>query len=320
MWATAVTLLISGLVSAAAIGWLFRDRAAQSVVARGAIQLALEEVKKSMTQRAWVDALAAVKRAEYVQANQLRDPEMSAQIQDYRRDIEMVMRLETVAIPAHKDDSGLYSNNRTIYVQFNRSETLGPQLAQAFREYGIDLNSLEPAESGKQIRSRRIWRELVAAIDLWANWCRVGNDTTWKELLAVARTADPDPVRDRLRDVVGLAPTDRRSALITLAVSVSAEDVDPQTAVSLAHMLVLANAADEAVAHLRIIQQRNPNDFSVNKRLGECLLASKSPNHDDVIRFNTAALAIRPNDRDCWRSIGCALYCQGRSRSSDRDL
>src|SRR5262249_13915401 len=75
--------------------------------------------------------------------------------------------------------------------------------AAAFRDHGIDVGKLDPAQAAERIRKQAIRAELVAALDDWAAARRAaskGNDKAWQHLVAVARAADADGWRNRLRE------------------------------------------------------------------------------------------------------------------------
>jgi hypothetical protein len=74
--------------------------------------------------------------------------------------------------------------------------------AQAFNDYGIEVENLGREESAHRIGERAIKAELAAALDDWAlvrRYLRTGNADHWQRVVEIARLADPDPWRDRLR-------------------------------------------------------------------------------------------------------------------------
>ena len=102
--------------------------------------------------------------------------------------------------------------------------------ADAFREAGIDVDTLQPGEWGARIRNRplSVWLDLVAAIDDWAmqrRKVRPRPQDAWRRLVAAARAADPEPVRDRLRQL--WSKPDRKAWLEPLRKL--AQEADPMT-------------------------------------------------------------------------------------------
>src|SRR5262249_30562347 len=135
--------------------------------------------------------------------------------------LQMVRRLEEIRLEKADLKEGLFDDVRADRLY-----------AEAFRDFGIDVDALEAAEAAERIRARPIRVELATALDHWshvrlrknAHWvhlrlrdnARTGDQADWQHLLAVARLADPDPWRNRLRDVMGRSPAGQ-DALTELA-------------------------------------------------------------------------------------------------------
>src|SRR5262249_40550656 len=128
-----------------------------------------------------------------------------------------------------------------------------PAYAQIFRESGIDVNALDAEEAAERIRARTITVELVAVLDDWAWTMAIDNERL--HLSAVARLADPDPWRNRLRDA--LKQGDRK-ALEALAASDETNRLSPQNVEFLAMALKSAEAIEQRLTLLRQAQQRYP--------------------------------------------------------------
>ena len=101
----------------------------------------------------------------------------------------------------------------------------------------ISLAVWRDPEAAQRIRATSIALELAAALDDWALVCpstRPKADTTWKDLLAIARAADPDPFRNKLRD----AWEERDlKALENVAASEKAADLPPASVAFLGGVL-----------------------------------------------------------------------------------
>ncbi len=169
--------------------------------------------------------------------------------------------------------------------------------ADAFRDAGIDLAALSPAEAGARIKARppATALALVAALDDWAAVRRVnsGDRIGAIRLSDAARAADPDPWRGELRDA--LEQTGRAARLTALQAAARSARFDALGAVSLDLLgKALASAGDlpEAEAVLRAAQQRHPGDVWVNYDLAQVL--QRRSRRDEAIRFYTVARSIRP--------------------------
>jgi tetratricopeptide (TPR) repeat protein len=141
---------------------------------------------------------------------------------------------------------------------------------------------------------------LVAALDDWAACAGKPRRRDW--LLAVARRADPDPWRDRVRDP---AVWDDPAALARLASEKEAADQSPQLLVALATRL----QGEEQERLLRRAEERHPQGFWLNFDLGWALAEGKKPG--EAVGFYRAALALRPGTYAVYTNLGVALADKG---------
>jgi serine/threonine protein kinase/tetratricopeptide (TPR) repeat protein len=300
-------LAVAGLVLLTAVSlgggaaWVVRDRTARSQATGQAVQQALDEAAALQGQAMWPEALEAAKRAQGLLADGGSD-ELRRRVHELREDLRMVLRLEEIRLPrAAGGVEGAYDN-----------AWADASYAQAFRDYGIDVESLEPAEAARRIGDRTIRLELTVALDHWANkrakipeGARDAGRRDWKRLLAVSRVADPDPWRNHLRDA--LEQRDAR-ALTELAASPKIGDLPLQTLSLLAEHL----SAEPAVAVLRLARQQYPDDFWINFQLAWSLDHGPRPPADEVIRFYTVAQALRPRNLPVHMFLGHKLRASGR--------
>jgi eukaryotic-like serine/threonine-protein kinase len=236
----------------------------------------------------WQVALAAAEQAEVGDDATAQDRllDLRTEIQDgldaAQRDRALLDRL--VEIRSAKADDSDGSRTDAAY-------------AEAFREAGIDLASLTPAEAGAKIKARppSVAPGLTAALDDWAavRRGRGKNAAGAAQLSQAARVADPDPWRNELRTALDQADKAARlTALQALAKTAKFDELGPVSLHSLG--AALHSDGDDALAEsaLRRAQQRHPRDVWVNSELGGVL--KKLGRTDEAIRFWTAARAIRP--------------------------
>jgi serine/threonine-protein kinase len=236
----------------------------------------------------WQVALAAVEQSEVAGDATAQDrllalrTEIQAGLEAAERDRALLDRLADIRCD-EKDDPG--------------GSLTDAAYAAAFREAGIDVASLAPAEAGAKIQARplSVVLGLTGALDDWAAIRRDRRKKTAEaaDLSAIARVADPDPWRNELRTVLDEAdPEARLTALQLLANKAKFEELVP---ISLQLLGSGLNAAgDRALAEsvLRRAQQRYPRDVWLNYELGKVLLGLSR--HDEAIRFLTAARSLRP--------------------------
>jgi serine/threonine-protein kinase len=149
--------------------------------------------------------------------------------------------------------------------------------------------------------ARRV--EIVAALDDWASITADPARRAW--LLAVARGADPDPTRDRLRQP---ELWDDGPGLTKLVNELPVGGLSPQLVSALGR--VLLKTGGDAVPLLSAAQARNPQDFWLNFELGWALHVSRRS--DEALGFYRAALALRPEASAAHNGVGAALKAQGR--------
>ncbi len=236
----------------------------------------------------WQVALAAVKQAEAAgdeaaapRLLALRE-EIQAGLDAAQRDKTLLDRLVDIRSAEADDQDGSISDR---------------DYADAFREAGIDVARLSPAEAGARIKARppSVATALASALDDWES---VRRDKRKDAAGAAsqsqaAQIADPDPWRTDLRNA--LNEPDKAARLTRLQALEKKANYDALGPISL-HLLGsgLIKADDPALAEsvLRKTQERHPRDVWINYVLGQAL--EKLSRGDEAIRFYTAARAIRP--------------------------
>src|SRR5262249_14326051 len=92
-----------------------------------------------------------------------------------------------------------------------------------------------------------------------------------------------------------------------------AADEWPPSTLTLLGMLARRTASDErVVAVLARAQQRHPGDFWINETLGTLLSEARPPRLEEVIRYYTAAVALRPQSPGAHFNLGSALKDKGQ--------
>jgi tetratricopeptide (TPR) repeat protein len=206
---------------------------------------------------------------------------------------------------------------------YDPDHDLDDEYSWLFGAYGIDLAVLPVQEAAERIRPRRIGAELGRALDLWARQrrraCKGGRPDwkqllegrpDWKQLLELAKAADSDPWRNRLRNAL---EGGERKALEALATSADIGQLPPSSLHLLGCTLAdVMEAPEEGVALLREAQRQYPGDRWINTALGRlCSRALKPPQYDDAVRFYTAALAARPDSHSIRFDLARVLLEKG---------
>jgi tetratricopeptide (TPR) repeat protein len=189
-----------------------------------------------------------------------------------------------------------------------RSGMLGTKAAElyasAFAEAGLGQVGDDVETVAATVRKSAVCAEIVAALDDWASVTWIASRRrVW--LLAVARSADPDLARDRVRQP-GLWKD--RNKLTRLAEELSTAESSPQLATALGRLA--RERGGSALPLLTAAQARFPQDFWLNFELGWQLSEAKQPG--EAIGYNRVALALRPQTSVVRNNLGCALYATGQ--------
>jgi serine/threonine-protein kinase len=305
----AAVVLVAVLLVAGCVGWVVRDRAARQAKIATDLQAALEEAQRSQREGNWPQALAAVKRAEALLQDGAAEPALAERVQGLLRELaeeeadgRLVARLEEIRL--------LQAGVNVKEDRFLLEEAL-PEYRQAFKDYGVLAEAMAPEEAaGLLVRGPPGVRStLVAALDHWLILARheKAPEADWLE--RVLATADSDAWRQRLRAARG---QNDREALEKLAREVDTAAQPPEALFLLDRALRQRGAKEGAVALLRRAQEAFPGDFWINQDLGMALEDCQPPQHEEAIRFLTAAVALRPESAGARLNLGVAFLDKGR--------
>jgi serine/threonine-protein kinase len=279
-------LILVAVVSAGGV-WLVRQRAEgraeggrQSVESRNVISAAVAQAERLCKGFQFREARAVLERASGPLENgwQRLSPEarddLRHQMKQAGIDIDLTERLDTARLQALSIVEG--------NVDPAKAE---PLYVSAFVEAGLGKAGDDIDALAATIRASNIRAEIVAALDDWASITPDAKRRAW--LLAVALGADPDPVKDRLRQPDLWQDGD---ALERLMKEPAAAEVSPQLVTALARV---ARAHDkDALPMLLATQARFPQDFGVNYELA--LALCRGGQAADGLGYFRAALAVRP--------------------------
>jgi tetratricopeptide (TPR) repeat protein len=264
----------------------------------------------------WVVATQAAKQAEALLSRAEVGPDLRREIRDL---VAMTDRERDQAEARSKDRrmlQRLAAIHTDMALQIDRGRS-DREYATAFRDYGIDVDRLRPADAGARIAAAPIAVQMVDALDQWAFVRREMTplDTSRaRHLSAVAKAADPDPWRCRLRDALDLEATDgeaARAAFEELAASAPGDVLHRESISRLAFALSHLGDEEMAISLLRRAQRAYPDDFWVNYDLARSLMSAGQP--DEAARFYTAAVAIRPRSELALQGLRETLRAAGRS-------
>jgi serine/threonine-protein kinase len=303
--AATVSLLVTLAVLAGSVGWVAREHVARRTETEREANAALEEAAERQREGRLPEALAAARRAAWVADTGDASVSMRQRVQARRADLELVADLEEARLQITMTNEGDFD--------YESGDRL---IAQAFQRAGLDVEALRAEEAAERIRESSVAAELAAVLDCWALVRREVKGRTgasWQHLLRVARAADSDRWRDRMRDALWQGD---RQALIELARSEEVLRQPLLTLTTLATVLQSAEAASPAEALLREARRQNPGDFWVNIDLGATLAEAQPARLDEALCFFMAAVALRPSSPGAHRNLGHAFQRRGNLREA----
>jgi serine/threonine-protein kinase len=241
------------------------------------------------------DADWAAARAAVWQAKALADDRGTLRVRrralDAQRDLELADAL--AAIRSDRADA--------TRPHFNTAD-VDRQYQEALRKFGLGTLNEPPAAVAARIRLSPVHTAIVAALDDWA-FC-FNNESRRLWLLEVARGADPDPWRDRVRDAANWHDLKVLNELAAGA-DLRRESVP---LLSVLGGLLDVNQGD-GVSFFRHIQAAHPDDFWANFVLAEYL---DERGDADAVSFYRVALALRPNSTAANVNLAMSLQKRGR--------
>jgi hypothetical protein len=203
--------------------------------------------------------------------------------------------------------------------EWDYSTAVEAEYQREFRALGLDIDSLASEEAARRVRSRAIQPQLVAALDHWTQLRRIiaaaprppnpSRSSAWSlRPLLVARAADPDQFRNRVRQVI---ERDDWSALVALARSAEAARLPASTLCLVAFDLYRSQGGrhkDVAIRLLQRAQSERPGDFWITYVAADYLLITRQVTAAELLPYCTAAVALRPNDATDVDAIGGVGY------------
>ena len=244
-------------------------------------------------------AYAACDQAQAV-AEAARDDELLVHVGDARAAVGAAEQLAAARVAEQaRRDAFLAQLGATVLdgridfglgsVQRSRRDAM----AAAFASYDLDPVAGDPSEVEPALAALDAPVLVGQVLDEFARLERklAGfGSQGWRRLSALARSVDPDPWRNRLRDAI---ERDDRRALEELVSSEAAMEWPPTTVAMMHLSLMELGFAFDMEPVLRACQRRHPDDPTINTVLGGYLFFDQ----DDPVeglRYTSAALALRP--------------------------
>jgi serine/threonine-protein kinase len=254
---------------------------------RDAVDADLKEVAALQEQARWAEARAVLERAE-TRLDGSGASDLRQRFDRARQALDLVIELDRIRL------SRVTSGNLALY------KTKADQAyAKAFAVSGVAQVHDPPEAVAARVQESAVRVALLAALDDWAVCATDKDRRDW--LLAVARTADPDPQawRDRIRDPKSF---EDRATLEELGRTAPVSQQPVPLLLALGERL--GAAGGDAPAFLKRVQREHPADFMANLVLGDALVKTAPVEAGGYYR---AALASRPGAAVGYTALGDAL-------------
>lgn len=321
--ALAASVFITGSIGAAGWAWMDRERRQRFGAVEAAVNATLVDSAKKRGKAInagrdpilWVEAIEAARRAETLLTGNDASLEQKERVRQF---LDELMR-EREAIEAVDKDRRIVERLAGVLNDFGEhsdERKADSDYAAALRAYGVDVDSLDPSAAGRLLAASPVAPELASALDQWAilRRGRVLHDPAGADrLAAVARAADPDAWRNRLRDTVGRmggGPARRLEVLERLAATADVEHLPVTSVTRLATSLAIFGRRDTAIALLQRAQASHRDDFWVNADLGRELMTANRP--EEAVRFYAVAAGVRPQSPLALSGLGRAILQSGQ--------
>jgi tetratricopeptide (TPR) repeat protein len=312
------TAFVAAVVLAVVMGFWYQrrlaetDRGVTAALAQAETLLAEADKQINFPER-WQAtarlALGALEKAEELLAAGEATEELTARVRQVRAAVDvavtessLLVALDRIRLEQATVKEGRFDNARAA-----------PLYAKALGGYGIDLAA--PEAAGARVRGSRLREPLLAALE---DWSAVTPDVEQRQRLQqVLRAAEPEPTAFRTRWRAAVMRQDGVD-MFRMVKESEIQALPAADVVRLAHDLTRVNEPAAAEQLLRAGQERYPSDFWLNHNLGFLIYHQKPPRAEEVVRFWTAALALRSDSPGVHLNLANALNLKGDHKGAAR--
>ena len=301
----AATCVLALLAGGGGYLWLAGERAKERRAAVAAVNDALNEVREtrsraagSLEVTAWELASNGAKRAE-ARARDGGVEDLLAEATDLRRTLEGEVEQVREQVALREKNRRAVEGLEAIGASTEDTpHRFGLAYKQVFLDFGIDVEALDEEEAARRIRESGIAEELARGLGGWAAWSQGFHGkgcAEWQRFLRIARAADPDPWRDRLRKAV---EDGDRAELRRVATELDPREVSPKTLAFLAGSLQRVGEPTGGI--YRKARRLYPDDPSIHRAHWH-------------LRSVVTDLALRPESARALRKVSGRWWGKGRN-------
>jgi serine/threonine protein kinase/Flp pilus assembly protein TadD len=295
---TASIGLIAGLVIAGIWAW-HRETNYADAAARGVAVEAGEFLHADRLP----EALLAARRAADLLPRFGGDADLRREVNERVADLQLLNRLE--------EARGEMAAVRGVRFDLERG---CPLFRRAFEEFGVDVLGGDQAAVGATLRRRVVVKQIVGGLLDWAYAAQARPESS--RVLQVVLSVDDDP-RHMVNRIIRANGAQDIQALKRLATEAEADLPPAAVVMFLARSLRTLSAIADAEKVLRVSQRRYPGNFWLTHDLGATLIEMRPDHAAEALRFQTAALGLRPLSPGAQLNVGVVLQQCGRSAEAE---
>ncbi len=301
------------------IGWReTRSRKLQEL--ERSVSADLSEVGIARAEGDWSRAGAAAQRARARVDGQVELAALSAQVESVLAQVQADARVEREREERARSNRELFAALEEVRqpegdeVYPTDWARLDSAYAEAFAAHGLNVDGRDVAASTAELGARGVGIELAAALDEWASVRRRAERPEGAARLSeLARTLDPDPLRQRLRDALTAGDSE---ALREIAAQFAVRESSAPTAWLLGHALVQAADFELALPLLAAARREFPQDYKLAMELARALRVVRPSRSSEALGHYQAALALRPDRVAVWHDFAQTLIELGRTEEA----
>jgi eukaryotic-like serine/threonine-protein kinase len=305
--ALAVSVLVAAGVVAAGWRQIELDRMGRASALNARVNAALQQAMRQRGQAQgaaignlapWAAASTAARQAEALLETGV-DPALREQVQTLLVEVNVAAAQAEVESHAAERDRQLF--DRLVDIRSAKEDdpdgsATDSDYADAFREAGIDVIAMAPADIAARLKSRprAVAIDLAAFLDDWSQVRRQQrkDEDAARQVTEIAQALDPDPWRQKLREAIALPEKEQLIVLQELAKTAHDDELGPISLDLLGQALMARGDSAAAEKVLRSAQQRHPEDVWANYDLASVL--TRLGRRAEAVRYYMAARSLRP--------------------------
>ncbi|HEY6564792.1 MAG TPA: protein kinase, partial [Pirellulaceae bacterium] len=192
-------------------------------------------------------------------------------------------------------------------------ERMERQFREVFRQRGIDLDQMDPADVAQAIRKHSSSAQLADALELWIGTrgqlsalggprATAANMQPWADAMYAA---DADPLRTGIRRFIYRGRPPKPEEVEDLVRGIDLPSLPARTLSWMATVFAMAGATKRADEVFQMGRLQYPGDLMLN--FDYAYMMAHQERWQEAIRYYSRCLAVRPDVPGIWRSLGVAL-------------